>query len=153
MRITIDIDGETVNVTTEPPLKVAWKAPLAATAAASRRTPPPELREAAAALGAHDAGPAPAHIADLSAAERKAITGTTDAGASRAAANKKIPIGKIATKPAVPKNGADRLRLTAQGSFYRIGNHADPHFKKNGTRQDGTALFFFGDDSVIESSG
>jgi hypothetical protein len=106
MRITIDIDGETVNVTTEPPLKVTWKAPLTATTAASRPTPPPALRKAAEALGAHDAGPAPVHIADLaktlSAADRKAITGTTDAGAARVARNKKLQSRK-ATKPTAKK--------------------------------------------------
>ena len=101
MRIIIDIDGETVHVTAEPPLKVAPKAMPA------RPTPPPELLKAAAALGARDAGPAPAHVADLartsSTAERRAITGTTDAGASAAAGNKKIQISKPATKPTALK--------------------------------------------------
>ncbi|HEY6393393.1 MAG TPA: hypothetical protein VIX89_19075 [Bryobacteraceae bacterium] len=89
MRIIIDIDGNDVKVTTEP-----------AVAAIA----PPELLAAAAALGAHNAGPAPASPAGvvnspLSHAELKAISGVTDAG-SAPTAGKKSPIKKAASKPA-----------------------------------------------------
>src|SRR6202012_3481198 len=33
-------------------------------------------------------------------------------------------------------------------SFYRVGNHADPHFKENGVHQDGAVLFFLNDKTV-----
>lgn len=45
-------------------------------------------------------------------------------------------------------SGIENVHMN-QGSFYRVGNHADPHFKENGTHQDGAALFFFGDKTVI----
>jgi hypothetical protein len=106
MRIIIDIDGNNVNVTTEPAQKVSVNAAVAAIAPNPRPATPPELLAAAAALGAHDAGPAPVspHAAglvssSLSHAELKAISGVTDAG-SAPTAGKKTPIKKTAAKSA-----------------------------------------------------
>ena len=63
MRIIVDIEGDNVNVTTEPAHKTSVNVGSGVPVAAARRTAPPELLKAAAALGAHDAGPAPEHIA------------------------------------------------------------------------------------------
>lgn len=104
MRIIIDIDGDNVNVTTEPAHKISVNSEVVTLVASPRPTPPPELLKAAAALGAHDAGPAPAHIAGLvksvSAAEWKAITGPSDAGAAPAGKGTKATIKRTTTKPA-----------------------------------------------------
>ncbi len=104
MRIIIDIDGDNVNVTTEPARKISVNSELVALVASSRPTPPPELLKAAAALGAHDAGPAPAHLAGLvksvNAAEWRAVTGPSDAGAAPAGTGRKTTIKRITTKPA-----------------------------------------------------
>jgi hypothetical protein len=104
MRIIIDVDGDNVNVTTEPAHKISVNSDLVALVASPRPTPPPELLTAAAALGAHDAGPAPAHLASLvrsvNAAEWKAITGPSDAGAAPAGRGRKTTIKRVTTKPA-----------------------------------------------------
>ena len=105
MRIIIDIDGDSVNVTTEPAHRISVNSELMALAASPRPTPPPELLKAAAALGAHDAGPAPAHIAGLvksvNAAEWKAITGPSDAGnAPSGTGSRKTTVTRTTTKPA-----------------------------------------------------
>src|SRR5260221_12464803 len=103
MRIIIDIDGNNVNVTTEPARKVSMNAAAAAIAPNPRPATPPELLAAAAALGAHDAGPAPVSAglvgSAVSRAELKAISGFTDAG-SAPSAGKKAPITKAASKSA-----------------------------------------------------
>lgn len=95
MRITIDIDGDTVNVTTEPERRISVNSPGGTSAATPRPTPPPGLLKAAAALGAHNAGPAPTHLAGLvksaTAAEWKALAGHTDAGAAPSGARKHSP--------------------------------------------------------------
>jgi hypothetical protein len=102
MRIIIDIDGNNVNVTTEPAQKVSVNAAVAAIAPNPRPATPPELLAAAAALGAQDAGPAPVSPgvvgSAVSHAELKAISGFTDAG-SAPTAGKKTPIKKTAAKP------------------------------------------------------
>ena len=102
MRIIVDIDGDNVNVTTEPAHKTSVNVGSTVPVAAARRIPSPELLKAAAALGAHDAGPAPEHIAgfvkSVSAAEWRAITGPSDAGAAQARGGGKIAIKKTAAK-------------------------------------------------------
>jgi hypothetical protein len=106
MRIIIDIDGNNVNVTTEPAHKVSVNAAVAEIAP-NARPAPPELLAAAAALGAHDAGPAPVspHTtgvvnSSVSHAELKAISGVTDAG-SAPTVGKKTPIKKATAKSTV----------------------------------------------------
>jgi hypothetical protein len=103
MRIIVDIEGDNVNVTTEPAHKTSVNVGSGVPVAAARRTPPPELLKAAAALGAHDAGPAPEHIAGSvksgSAREWRVITGPSDAGAARARGGGKTEIKKTAAKP------------------------------------------------------
>jgi uncharacterized protein YukJ len=44
--------------------------------------------------------------------------------------------------------GVENVHMN-QGSFYRIGDHTDPHFKENGLHQDGAVLFFLGDKTVV----
>jgi len=104
MRIILDVDGDNVNVTTEPAHKVSMNSELVARVGSPRPTPPPELLKAAAALGANDAGPAPVHIASLvrsvSAAEWKAITGPSDAGAAPADTGRKTAVKRVTAKPA-----------------------------------------------------
>lgn len=96
MRITIEIDGNEVLVTTSPPLVATAMAHAVppTTASIERLKPPPELLRAAAALGAADAGPAPAEIATtVPMAIRGALVegpGSTDAGA----APRKTPVGR-----------------------------------------------------------
>jgi uncharacterized protein YukJ len=55
--------------------------------------------------------------------------------------------GQNPLRASIGFSGVDNVHMN-QGSFYRIGNHADPHFKENGTHQDGAVLFFFGDNTV-----
>lgn len=45
-------------------------------------------------------------------------------------------------------SGIENVHMN-QGSFYRIGDHVDPHFRENGTHQDGAVLFFFSDKTVV----
>ena len=97
MRIILDIDGDTVNMITQP----AHPASLQSTSASSAHSaPPPELLQAAAASGAHDAGPAPLHLAGLakavSTADWNATAGTTNAGSAPGSAGKNPPILKAA---------------------------------------------------------
>ncbi len=104
MKIIIDVDGDNVNVTTEPAHEISVNSELVALVTSPRPIPPPELLRAAAALGAHDAGPAPVHLASLlksvNAAEWKAITGPSDAGAAPAGTGRKTTIKRVTTKPA-----------------------------------------------------
>src|SRR5260370_33667358 len=96
MKIIIDVDGDNVNVTTEPAHEISVNSELVALVTSPRPIPPPELLRAAAALGAHDAGPAPVHLASLlksvNAAEWKAITGPSDAGADSSMPRRKRTI-------------------------------------------------------------
>lgn len=107
MRIIVDIEGDNVNVTTEPAHKASVKVGSGVPVAAARHAPPPELLKAAAALGAHDAGPAPEHVAgfvkSVSAAEWRAITGPSDAGAARARGSGKVANKKTGAKPGKKK--------------------------------------------------
>jgi hypothetical protein len=94
MRIIIDIDGDNINVTTEPQQRVVVAA--ATLPSGVRPTPPPAILKAAAATGAQDAGPAPAHlIGSLKPAALQAAGGPSKAGAAPSGpgrAVKKAPV-------------------------------------------------------------
>jgi hypothetical protein len=101
MRIIIDIDGDNINVTTEPQQKVMVAA--ATLPSGTRPTPPPELLKAAAAIGAHDAGPAPARITGpVKAAAVQAVGGPAKAGAAPSGPGKAVK-KSVAKPPAKSK--------------------------------------------------
>jgi hypothetical protein len=96
MRIIIDIDGDNINVTTEPQQRITVAAAMLPSG--SRPTPPPEILKAAAAIGAHDAGPAPARITGpVKAAVLQAAGGPAKAGAAPTGPGKAVK--KPAAKP------------------------------------------------------
>lgn len=97
MRIIIDIDGDNISVSTEPQQKVVVAA--AKLPSGVRPTPPPEILKAAAAIGAQDAGPAPAHLTGMvNAAALQGAGGPAKAGAAPSGPAKAVK--KAPAKPA-----------------------------------------------------
>lgn len=95
MRIIIDIDGNNINVITEP----QQPAGIASAVVPAVRPTPPEILKAAAAIGAHDAGPAPAHVREL-----QSISGPAKAGAAPS------PTGTAAKTPLSKRSAKSKKR-------------------------------------------
>ena len=94
MRIIIDIDGNNINVITEPRQPSGIASPMIPAV----RPTPPEILKAAAAIGAHDAGPAPVHVREL-----QSISSPAKAGAPS-------PTGKAAKTPLSKRSAKSKKR-------------------------------------------